>query len=86
MKITKQRLKEIIKEEIASMEEAAEGEGCTVLPGTRVQHKRTKQKGYRCTGTKTGSGHGAKYWGIKWDDGSWDRDVPSDDVISLKDK
>jgi hypothetical protein len=77
MKITKQRLREIIKEEIASLSE----EGAKPLSGTRVKRKSDGMIGYRTIGKKKD-----KAWSIKWNDGTHERNVSRSEFESIKDK
>ena len=77
MKITKQRLKEIIKEELASLEEG----GAKPLPGTRVKRKSDGMIGYRTVGKKKD-----RAWSIRWNDGTHERNVPRGEFESIVDK
>jgi len=74
MKITKQRLKEIIHEVI---QEA----GAKPLPGSRVKRKSDGMVGYRATGLKKD-----RAWSIKWMDGTYERNVPRTEFESVPDK
>jgi len=78
MKITKQRLKEIIKEELALFKE--EG-GAKPLSGTRVKRKSDGMIGYRTVGKKKD-----RVWSIRWNDGTYERNVPRSEFESIKDK
>tara|TARA_Y100000310_G_C20049033_1_gene519690 strand:+ start:253 stop:495 length:243 start_codon:yes stop_codon:yes gene_type:complete len=78
MKITMQRLREIIKEELA-----LEEEGAKPLPGSRVRRKSDGKIGYRTSGTKTGKG--SKFWDIKWAGEPVEKNVPRADFESIKD-
>ena len=77
MKITKQRLREIIKEELASLEEG----GAKPLSGTRVKRKSDGMIGYRTVGKKKD-----RVWSIKWNDGTYERNVPRSEFESIGDK
>jgi hypothetical protein len=76
VKITKQRLKEIIREELQTLKQ----EGAKPLSGTRVKRKSDGMIGYRTTGKKKD-----RAWSIKWNNGTYERNVPRSEFESVKD-